>query len=241
MSSLSTSLKNSYQRWLFPYEEYLRMAKPGVHQQLEYEYGGPLTPSPAHSPKRISHHATPSSLRGESPAIRASEALNASMKDEFERAMKNIPLLDQPQSQPNVSGFSAVNAGGFTPVNASPAIFAPVNVSRRDREENGFTPSRRPLESPMSSVKNTPEYRPSALGSAPVVNGLTPPRDLKRQSSQDSVDSRKTNHPGDDNENGGRRSKRLKKGMYSYSRLYRRCCCCSIYRVVHAHDLVGIT
>ncbi len=35
MSSLSTSLKNSYQRWLCPYEEYLRLAKPGVQQQIE--------------------------------------------------------------------------------------------------------------------------------------------------------------------------------------------------------------
>jgi [histone H3]-trimethyl-L-lysine4 demethylase len=34
MSSLSTSLKNSYQRWLYPYEEYVRIAKPGVQQQL---------------------------------------------------------------------------------------------------------------------------------------------------------------------------------------------------------------
>ena len=47
MSSLSTSLKNSYQRWLFPYEEYLRLAKPGVQQQLEFENGGPFTPSSA--------------------------------------------------------------------------------------------------------------------------------------------------------------------------------------------------
>ncbi len=99
MSSLSTSLKNSYQRWLFPYEEYLRLAKPGVHQQLEYEYGGPLTPSPGQSPlKRPAYqNHTPSSLRGESPAIRASDALNSSlMKEEFERNIKTIPMLDSP-------------------------------------------------------------------------------------------------------------------------------------------------
>jgi histone demethylase JARID1 len=50
MSSLSTSLKNSYQKWLHPYEEYLRVVKPGVQQMLEFEHGGPFTPSPAHSP-----------------------------------------------------------------------------------------------------------------------------------------------------------------------------------------------
>lgn len=37
MSSLSTSLKNSYHRWLYPYEQYLRAAKPGVYHQLQLE------------------------------------------------------------------------------------------------------------------------------------------------------------------------------------------------------------
>ena len=219
MSSLSTSLKNSYQRWLYPYEEYLRMAKPGVHQQLEYEYGGPLTPSPANSPMKKSHQHTPSSLRAESPAVRASEALNASMKDEFERGMKNIPLLDspastpQPQPQPVSSGFTPVNAGGFTPVNAAPAAFAPVNIRRERDESSGFTPVRRPYDSPMSSAKNTPEYRPSALSQAAVVNGFTSNPLLKRQMSHDSLDSRDKGSQAEDSENGGRRSKRLKKGM----------------------------
>ncbi|KAL7910274.1 hypothetical protein GGI35DRAFT_361269 [Trichoderma velutinum] len=40
MSSLSTSLKNSFLRWLSPYEDYLRLAKPGVQQQLEQEHVG---------------------------------------------------------------------------------------------------------------------------------------------------------------------------------------------------------
>jgi histone demethylase JARID1 len=217
MSSLSTSLKNSYQRWLHPYEEYLRLAKPGVHQQLEYEYGGPLTPSPANSPLKKSHQHTPSSLRGESPAVRASEALNASMKDEFEKSMRNIPMLDSPAStpQPVSSGFTPVNAGGFTPVNAAPATFAPVNINRREREESSsFTPPRRPFDSPMSSAKATPEYRPSALSSAPVVNGFTSNPLLKRQLSHDSLDSRGKGSQAEDSENGGRRSKRLKKGMW---------------------------
>lgn len=221
MSSLSTSLKNSYQRWLFPYEEYLRLAKPGVHQQLEFEYGGPLTPSPANSPIKKSYQNTPSSLRGESPAIRASDALNASMKDEFEKGMKNIPMLDSPAQAPTpppapvTSGFTPVNAGGFTPVNAAPATFTPVN-HRRDREERSFTPPRRPpFDTPHGSAKNTPEYRPSALSSAPVVNGFTSNPILKRQLSHDSIDSRsrKGSQPLDDSEASGRRSKRLKKGM----------------------------
>lgn len=52
VGSLSKSLRNSYQRWLFPYEEYLKTIEEDVGQQLEkkWEYGGPLTPSPASSP-----------------------------------------------------------------------------------------------------------------------------------------------------------------------------------------------
>jgi histone demethylase JARID1 len=244
MSSLSTSLKNSYQRWLFPYEEYLRLAKPGVHQQLEYEYGGPLTPSPAPSPIKRSLQHTPSSLRGESPAMRASDALNASMKDEFEKNMKNIPMLDSPSQAPPpppgfaptfnsgftpaytppvTSGFTPVNAGGFTPVNAAPASFTPVSINRRDREENSFTPPRRPFDSPASSSKNTPEYKPSGLGSTPVVNGFTSNPMLKRQLSHDSIDSRKGSQPPDDSESSGRRSKRLKKGTHQYSTTCSRC------------------
>jgi histone demethylase JARID1 len=230
MSSLSTSLRNSYQRWLFPYEEYLRLAKPGVHQQLEYEYGGPLTPSPANSPMKKSHQHTPSSLRGDSPAIRASEALNSTMKGEFEKGMTDIPMLDAPIQQqqhqqpppapPVTSGFTAVNAGGFTPVNSAPATFTPVSMARRDREESSsFTPIRRPLpfDSPVSSAKNTPEYRPSALSSAPVVNGFTSNPLLKRQMSQDTLESRNGSQPPEDGDSQGRRSKRLKKGMSSLS------------------------
>jgi histone demethylase JARID1 len=226
MSSLSTSLKNSYQRWLFPYEEYLRVAKPGVHAQLEFEYGAPLTPSPANSPMKKSHQHTPSSLRGDSPAIRASDALNVSIGRES-LDIKNIPMLDTPthaptppppppQHQPTVSsGFTPVNAGGFTPVNHAPATFTPIinHNHRREREsESSFTPPRRTIESPLSSAKNTPEYRPSALSSAPMTNGFTS-NPLKRQLSHDSMDSRKENSGSrDDSEGGGRRSKRLKKG-----------------------------
>ncbi|OBT78700.1 hypothetical protein VF21_02235 [Pseudogymnoascus sp. 05NY08] len=223
MSSLSTSLKNSYQRWLFPYEEYLRHAKPGVQAQLEYEYGGPITPSPATSPmkKSHSHQHTPSSLRDDSPAVSASEALNSSLRNVNGNGTdtKDIPMLDRssqstPAPTPPTSGFTPVNAGGFTAVNAGQGGFTPVNHARREREpERSFTPPRRVVDSPMSSAKNTPEYRPSNLKSTPLTNGFTS-NPLKRQMSHDSIDSRKENTtPRDDSDGGanGRRSKRLKK------------------------------
>jgi histone demethylase JARID1 len=207
MSSLSTSLKNSYQRWLHPYEEYLRFAKPGVQAQLEFEYGGPLTPSPANSPMKKSTQNTPSVLRDDSPAIRASDALNASFKE-----VEKKPVIKETSTPPVTSGFTAVNTGGFTPVNSSPATFTSVNPNRRQREpESSFTPPRRAVESPVNSTKNTPEYRPSALSAAPMTNGHNP---LKRQLSTDSLDSRKENsNPKEDSDGGGRRSKRLKKGI----------------------------
>lgn len=169
--------------------------------------------------------------------MRASDALNASMKDEFEKNMKSIPTLDSPSQPPPppagfapgfnagftptytppvTSGFTPVNAGGFTPVNAAPASFTPVSINRRDREENGFTPPRRPFDSPASSSKNTPEYKPSGLSSTPLVNGFTSNPMLKRQLSHDSIDSRKGSQPpAEDTEASGRRSKRLKKGIYT--------------------------
>lgn len=225
MSSLSTSLKNSYQRWLEPYEEYLRHAKPGVQAQLELEYGGPLTPSPAQSPfKRPfdSHTHTPSSLRNDSPAIRASDALNASMHSASD--MREMPMLDPPNystqstpapQAPPRSGFTPVNAGGFTPVNSAPAGFTPVNRREREREpERSFTPPWR--DSPMASAKGTPDYRPSGLSGTPLtklVNGVTSDPSPKRQPRQESHDSSRSKRSPSENDEGttGRRSKRLKK------------------------------
>ncbi|CRK28746.1 hypothetical protein BN1708_004729 [Verticillium longisporum] len=136
MSSLSTSLKNSYQKWLCPYEDYLRVAKPGVHQQLELENGGPYTPSPSGTPLKPSNVNTPFSARAESPARQASDALQATLntKKEADR------------------GFTAVNSG-FTSVN------------RQSNADATSTPPRA-FGTPINSAKNTPEYRPSGLGPA---------------------------------------------------------------------------
>lgn len=208
MSSLSTSLKNSYDRWLTPYENYLRQAKPGVYQQLEYEYGGPLTPSPAPSPMKRSTVNTPSSLRAESPARHASDALQQSLNGSKQEPDRDTIMADAPAvtSQPTSGGFTAINSGGFTPVNAG---FISVNRPV-PTDPKGFTPPPKHHGSPHPSGKNTPDLRPSGLGPATA---------LKRQLSSDSLDSAKKETGTDDSENGSRRSKRLKKGMYSYLHL----------------------
>ncbi len=221
MSSLSTSLKNSYQKWLHPYEEYVKFVKPGTQPQLEFECGGPLTPSPADSPMKKSHNHTPSSLRGESPPMRASVALNASLKEDDDCAEASTPPVEAPRPVQS-SGFTAVNAGGFTPVNASPAAFTAVNASNpaaQRESENGASTPRRSAESPVTSSKNTPEYRPSNLGTAPLTNGHTS-NHLKRHLSHESLngdsqtDSGTAN--GDCDSSTGRRSKRLRKGTYMH-------------------------
>ncbi|WYZ38240.1 hypothetical protein EsH8_III_000154 [Colletotrichum jinshuiense] len=199
MSSLSTSLKNSYQRWLCPYEEYLRLAKPGVHQQLEYENGGPYTPSPAVTPMKRSNVNTPSSVRADSPARHASDALQASINGFKKEGDRDTPMADAPPAPaPPTSGFRAINSGGFTAVNSG---FTSVN---RPTPQNDATSTPPPKSfSPVNSAKNTPEYRPSNLG----------PAALKRQMSCESLDSAKKDTPTDkdDTDPGSRRSKRLKK------------------------------
>lgn len=203
MSSLSTSLKNSYARWLWPYEEFLRLAKPGVQQQLEHEYGGPFTPSPAPSPmKRVgSNTNTPG---GESPAQRASDALQGSLNGHVDKDKDHV-MTDAPNGS---SGHASANGNARV---ASPAGFP--SMSRTSAETRSFTPTRQ-FGSPLGSSKNTPELRPSALGNADS---------LKRQLSFDSIDSGRPENAGDkeEGENGSRRSKRLKKGTCHF-RLFRK-------------------
>ena len=203
MSSLSTSLKNSYDRWLNPYENYLRQAKPGVYQQLEYEYGGPFTPSPAASPMKRSNVNTPLSLRGDSPARQATDALQATMNGMKREADNDATMAEATsENKPSSGGFTAINSGGFTAVNSG---FTSVNRPSTS-ETKSFTPPPKQFGSPLSSAKNTPDYRPSGLGPATAT--------LKRQLSSDSLDlgKKESSADKDDSEGGSRRSKRLKKG-----------------------------
>lgn len=222
MSSLSTSLKNSYQKWLCPYEDFLRVAKPGVHQQLEWENGGPLTPSPAPSPMKPSAINTPSSLRGDSPARHASSALQTSVNSKRDTPVVEAPppAPPPPPPQPVTSGFTAINTGGFTAVNSGftsvnrPVAPAPAHAptpapAPAPAPEPKNTPTKSRVGSPMPSAKNNQDYRPSSLG---------PTSGLKRQMSHDSVDSGRENGVDkDDDGSNSRRSKRLKKGMCLFS------------------------
>lgn len=218
MSSLSTSLKNSYQKWLHPYEEYLRVAKPGVQQQLELEYGGPFTPSAADPPMKRSNQDTPSGRHDEAPAIRASVALSAPLKD-AEDPQGKAALIADPPRPPVSSGFTAINSGGFTPVNLTSAYFQAVNTpspSVRREPESGPPVSvpRPPKDGSLPPAQDVPDYRNTTSNQAHLTNGhsLNP---LKRTTGHDSMNGGSgtdVGAGGDCDDQNGRRSKRIKKG-----------------------------
>ncbi|KAH8702113.1 putative PHD transcription factor [Talaromyces proteolyticus] len=200
MSSLSTSLKNSYQRWLQPYEEYLRVAKPGVQQQLEVEQGGPYTPSPNRSPvAKRPMSATPSNPHPESPAIRASYILNASIETE---GTPDGPTPPSEVPARPASGFIAVNKpSGFTPVNRSPSFMTVNNVPQvKNENEIGSSTPKSIAPHPGKDVE---------AKQTPITNG-DGAHLLKRAISHDSL-ATDSQADSPDPDGSGRRSKRLRK------------------------------
>lgn len=202
MSSLSTSLKNSYQKWLYPYEEYLRLAKPGVQQQLEMLNGGPYTPSPGPSPAKKSYSNTPMDVKEETPAMRASAALQSTIDEHSPLAPIRAPeLATQPHDIPAPplvsSGFTAVNSGGsFTAVNSGTPSTSFTSV-------NGTNGIHQPGALPTYNPMGTPPFSNGTPATTPHHNSVAT---LKRQHSDsiltpDEVDAM------------NRRSKRLRRDI----------------------------
>ncbi|KAL3491276.1 PLU-1-like protein-domain-containing protein [Aspergillus germanicus] len=198
MSSLSTSLKNSYQRWLQPYEEYLRLAKPGVQQQLELEHGGPYTPSPNHSP--MPKNPTPleadtRSATPQGPLIPPPATTQIAPRELSATPNKNPtpPVDPTPPPRPIATGFTPVNTGGFTAVNQSPSFIA----------VNSAPPVKRETEHESLTPKSVAEHPKDAT---PVSNGHGA-QSMKRAISTESGSQAEA---GELDAN-GRRSKRLRK------------------------------
>ena len=211
MSSLSTSLKNSYQKWLHPYEEYLKVAKPGVQQQLEIENGGPFTPSSAKQAMNGSHQGTPIHLQDNSPAMRASAALHASIND-IPDPLDQKPNLPEPSQPVMSSGFTPVNAGGFTPVNLTPASypFVTANGQPKREPENGISKGTHHLSS-HAEIGQPHIGERSFISHVPNNHA---PHTLKRAFSQDGANgapSTDGNISFDSADSDERRSKRAKK------------------------------
>ena len=211
MSSLSTSLKNSYQKWLHPYEEYLKVAKPGVQQQLEFENGGPFTPSSAKQQINGSQQGTPSFLPDSAPAMSASNALNASLEEMRSPQEEKPPVLEPPKPVVS-SGFTPVNAGGFTPINVTPASFAHASASGTPRSEIGSFMSNGPSPFPSGSAPPPMAVNEHSFV-AHMPNGHTP-NPLKRTFSQDGLNggsSKDGTLSFDSTDSDERRTKRQKK------------------------------
>ena len=216
MSSLSTSLKNSYMRWLYPYEQWLEVAKPGVQQQLEMENGGPFTPSSAKQRSLPdSHQPTPQSARDDSPAMRASAALNASMNEPEESIEIEAPKPVPPPEPvaPASSGFTAVNSGGWAAVNLTPATFhnsTPANPApKREMENGGSGP---PLHMiPPSTHGPKPATPKDSPKTGRLTNGYAA-NPLKRPFSNENMGGLALELNGDGDDSAERRSKRAKKG-----------------------------
>ena len=223
MSSLSTSLKNSYQRWLHPYEEYLRTVKPAVQQQLDLEYGSQFSPSPAISPVKKVHSQTQSDVfSSDTPANQASADLHASISQGDSLMQPTAPPALQVTNieapRPVSSGFMAVNSGGFAAVNAAPSGFVAVNhaqslLGKRDGEvctgsstSNGHATTPRPGSASVVPSQETP---------ATTSNDDVGSNPLKRTMSHESMNcgSGSDGINGDGDRANGRRSKRLKKGL----------------------------
>ena len=233
MSSLSTSLKNSYQRWLHPYEEYLRTAKPGVQQQLELENGGPYEASPVYSPTKASasQQNTSAAVQTASPAAQASIVLNASLgPKEAITQPSPLPSVEASRNLPPApipgSGFTAVNAGGFSAVNA-PSGFVAVNnapqpVVKREEDNNSMAPTTNGQHQTTYNIL-PPNYTHIPPSAPPLSTGAgASSNPLKRTMSHDSLNADSGSEGGDGESGNGRRSKRIKRGMCpnSYARVY---------------------
>ena len=229
MSSLSTSLKNSYQKWLAPYEDYLKLAKAtGQPPLLEGDLPPGISSSPADQAAQLASsqpYMSPPNIpavaaMSHSPAMQATAALHATLDTRPPplAASPPQPMATELQPQPIApsSGFTAVNRSGFTTVNSSSG-FKPLNT---------LPPPLVKLES-QSHSPQPPSYQPSINGGGfQAVNGTSHPTQvlatsngdqyfnpLKRTMSHESwnVDSGSEGlAPGEDS-TGGRRSKRARK------------------------------
>ena len=213
MSSLSTSLKNSYQRWLYPYEEWLKYAKPGMLQpQIEGDYPQSFSPSVSQTQSPMNYPAQPSSaptaMPTGSPTVQASMALNASINSEPPRHQLS-PAPNHAQSRPvSSSGFTAVNSGGFAAVN-QPSGFTAVNQVPPPMIKSESHPGMQtaPAFGSGFAAVNGPSMSHRPPNGSPLANGTSNP--LKRTMSHDSLNG-ESGSEAPDAEN-GRRSKRPKK------------------------------
>ncbi|KAK7206142.1 PLU-1-like protein-domain-containing protein [Myxozyma melibiosi] len=104
MTSLSSSLKTAYQKYVYPYELYLKSAKPLVQQQKEEEFGGPITPSKRQRTVSGTSIGDTPSL---SPPGTPTDARSSAMKNGDRTSLSVESMLDmKTESEYSASGSS---------------------------------------------------------------------------------------------------------------------------------------
>jgi len=158
-SALSTSLKNCYQKYVLPYEEYLRGAKPGVQAQLkserEKEYGKPAVSTPRTSPNG---KITPSAdVKNEKSTMQ----MSTRMEDADDSIMRNT----------NSSGFTGV--ASFTPVNgvSTPPADKHVSGSKLSSDANGSKRLSSDIDGMALDLIDDRQHKRAKLDGIPNVMG----------------------------------------------------------------------
>ena len=196
MSSLSTSLKNSYQRWLMPYEDYIRLAKPEHQQRFELNDGPPLASSssrqsPIPPPLKEQNPASDKDMRTSPSSSKPTAATSFPIEAQSGHNPVGVPAPateETPQTAQGF-GFTALNkASAFVAVNGSPSV-------KNEADNAALTP------------KSVPDY----------TNNDQSEYSMKRSASHDSSGEGSQTDNGDDDNSNGRRSKRLKKGKWALS------------------------
>ena len=127
MSSLSTSLKNSYQRWLVPYEEHRRLAKEGL--PLERHAKERLT-----TPSEVSR--SPDPPNAPKPRIPLS-ALNSDSESEEDRShgIDRREFLREPKVIPQLGRRHSIRSTAKSPSPDSDAEGLKFRFKQRNPEE----------------------------------------------------------------------------------------------------------
>ncbi|RMZ79667.1 hypothetical protein DV738_g3237, partial [Chaetothyriales sp. CBS 135597] len=174
MSSLSTSLKNSYQRWLYPYEEWLKYAKPGMLQPQRQQ------PSPA--PKAANGSTTAPSSGFTAVNSSGFQAINATSSFTAVNQAIASPMVKS-ESHPG-SGFATVNGpnGSAMPNGSFNPLKRTMSHDSLNRDSGSEAPdgegagrrSKRPKKDMGATIpgNHIPAMRPST----PQIKGRSTPR-----------------------------------------------------------------
>lgn len=215
MSSLSTSLKNSYQRWLYPYEKWLEQVKSGGQPQIDASLAAPTGSKCSPSAHPWHPQATPvPSTQQDAPHTNGSPPTQTGAQS---HSFTDPPRPCSPQrtsaalARSRPSGFTPVN-GGFTAVNtpctSKTAMQAsPVCI----KSEMAHLPPT--LPSGFASMNGSSYEGPRGVDADTVLSSEQHTHSLKRAFSQEDLNEEDSSEGSPDGEPVQRRSKRPRRDV----------------------------